>query len=341
VTRKIVEARGRAPAPQRHAATAPGPGTTAPGPGPGARRRPNLARRRRRASLAQARARTGFLLTTPALVMVIVIFVLPLILVAWISLHNWPLLGNATFTGLGNYRQIVHDKIFGNALLFTAKYTVIVTPVQLVIGYLLAVMVRRKIRGVGFFRTVYFMPVVVGFAATAYVFLVMLTPGIGVVNAILHGLGLTNGQTNWLTSPGLATLVAVILITWKTIGIAMILFMAAMQAVPEELYEAAKVDGAGWWRREARVTLPLVRGTTALVLVLTIAASFLAFDQFYILTQGGPDNATLTAVLWIYTTGFVQYREGYAAALSIVLLVLLILLSVAQIRALRRGDEAG
>lgn len=273
--------------------------------------------------------------------MVIVFFVLPLILVAWISLHNWPLLGNTTFSGVGNYRQITHDKIFGDALLFTAKYTVIVTPIQLVIGYLLAVMVRRKIRGAGFFRTVYFMPVVVGFAATAYVFLVMLTPGIGVVNAILRGLGLTNGQTNWLTSPGLAMVVAVLLITWKTIGIAMILFMAAMQAVPEELYEAAKVDGAGWWRREARVTLPLVRRTTALVLVLTIAASFLAFDQFYILTQGGPDNATLTAVLWIYTTGFVQYREGYAAALSIVLLVLLILLSIAQIRALRRGDEAG
>lgn len=292
-----------------------------------------------RTTLARARARTGFLFTLPALALVAVFFLAPLVLLVWISLHNWPLLGQTTYTGLSNYRQMVHDGIFGKALVFTAEYTAIVTPVQLAIGYLLAVMVRGRMRGAGFFRTVYFMPVVVGFAATAYVFLVMLTPGIGVINAILSELGLTNGQTNWVTSPGLALFVAIVLITWKTIGIAMILFMAAMQAVPEELYEAAKVDGASWLRREFRVTMPLIRRTTALVLVLTVAGSFLAFDQFFILTQGGPDNATLTAVLWIYTTAFVQYRIGYAAALSIVLLVVLVVLSMVQIRALRRPDE--
>ena len=304
----------------------------------GAGRQP-APRRPGRNPLARSRARAGFLMSLPALVLVAVFFVLPLILVAWMSLNNWPLIGRATFIGVQNYSSLAHDKIFGHALWFTAEYTVIVTPIQIVLGYLLAVMVRRKLRGVGFFRTVYFMPVVTGFAATAYVFLVMLTPGVGVVNTVLESLGLSNGQTNWLTSPGLALVVAVILITWKTIGIAMILFMAAMQAVPEELYEAAKVDGAGWWRRESRITVPLIRRTTALVLVLTVAGSFLAFDQFFILTQGGPNNETLTAVLWIYTTAFVQYRTGYAGALSIVLLVLLILLSVAQIRTLRRGDE--
>jgi multiple sugar transport system permease protein len=280
------------------------------------------------------------LLTAPALVLVAVFFVLPLVLVVYMSARSWPLFGQTRFVGLANYRQMLHDRTFGDSLLFTAKYTAIVTPVQMVLGYLLAVMVRRKVRGVGFFRTVYFMPVVVGFAASAYAVLVMITPGVGVIDAILQALGLGHGQTNWLTSPGLALLVVVVLITWKTVGIAMILFMAGMQAVPEELYEASKVDGAGWWAREFHVTLPLIRRTTALVLVLTVAGSVLAFDQFFILTQGGPDNATLTAVLWIYTTAFIQYRFGYAAALSIVLLVLLVILSVAQIRALRGGGEA-
>lgn len=293
-----------------------------------------------RRTLDQARARTGFLLTVPALVMVSVLFVLPLGLVAWMSLTNWPLIGTPKFAGGHNYATMLHDADWGDALLFTLKYTVIITPVQVIFGYFLAVMVRGKLRGVGFFRTVYFMPYVVGFAASAYAVLVMITPGIGVIDTILHGLGLANGQTNFLTNPGLATLVVVLLTTWKTVGISMILFMAAMQAVPVELYEAAKVDGAGWWRREARVTLPLIRRTTALVLVLTVAGSVLVFDQFYILTQGGPGTATLTAVIWIYTTGFLQYRFGYAAALSIVLLVVLVLLSVIQIRALRRGDEA-
>lgn len=297
--------------------------------------------RRRLGPLARARARTGFLLTAPALILAGIFFVAPLVLVCWMSLHSWPLFGPAKFTGLQNYDQTLHDRIFGDSLLFTAEYTAIVTPIQVVLGYLLAVMVRHRMRGVGFFRTVYFMPVVVGFAATAYVFLIMLTPGIGVINAIGHGLGLSNGQTNWVTSSGLALFIAVVLITWKTVGIAMILFMVGMQAVPEELYEAAKVDGAGWWSREFRITLPLLRRTTALVLVLTVAGSILAFDQFFILTHGGPDNATLTAVLWIYTVGFVQYRFGYAAALSIAVLILLIILSVAQIRALRRGAEEG
>jgi multiple sugar transport system permease protein len=199
-------------------------------------------------------------------------------------------------------------------------------------------MVRRKLRGVGFFRTVYFMPVVTGFAATAYVFLVMLIPGVGVVNTIVKALGLSNGQTNWLTNPSLAMIVAVILITWKTVGIAMILFMAAMQAVPEELYEAAKVDGAGWWRRETRITVPLIRRTTALILVLTVAGSFLAFDQFFILTQGGPNSATLTLVLWVYTNAFVRYRLGYSATLCIAILAILIVLSIGQIRILRTED---
>jgi multiple sugar transport system permease protein len=272
--------------------------------------------------------------------MVAALFVLPLALVAWMSLTNWPLLGTPKFAGGHNYSTMLHDADWGDALLFTLKYTVILTPVQVVFGYLLAVMVRGRLRGVGFFRTVYFMPVVVGFAASAYAVLVMIEPGTGVIDAILHGLGLANGETNFLTNPGLATLVVVLLTTWKTVGIAMILFMAAMQAVPVELYEAAKVDGAGWWRRERQVTLPLIRRTTALVLVLTVAGSVLVFDQFYILTQGGPGTDTLTAVIWIYTTGFLQYRFGYAAALSIVLLVVLVLLSIVQIRALRRGDEA-
>jgi multiple sugar transport system permease protein len=291
-------------------------------------------------ALARRRARAGLLLTTPALVLVAVFFIVPLALVVYMSLRNWPLSGPTAFTGLSNYRQLVHDRTFGDSLLFTAKYTAIVTPVQVVLGYLLAVMVRRKLRGVGFFRTVYFMPVVVGFAASAYVVLVMITPGIGVIDTVLKALGLSNGQTNWVTSPGLALLVVIVLITWKTVGIAMILFMAGMQAIPEEFYEAAKVDGANWLTRELRVTLPLIRRTTALVLVLTVAGSILAFDQFFILTQGGPDNATLTAVLWIYTAAFVQYRFGYAAALSIALLLLLVILSVAQIRALRAGGEA-
>jgi multiple sugar transport system permease protein len=293
---------------------------------------------RRRSPLTRARGRAGILLVSPAVVLVLVFFVVPLVLVAWMSLHNWPLLGTPRFIGGANYGEMISDDTFRASLWFTTKYTLIVTPIQLALGYLLASMVRGRLPGVRVFRTIYFLPVVVGFAAGAYVFYVMMQPQVGVVDAILGGLGLVDPSTGWLTNPSLALVVVIVLVTWKTVGTAMILFMVAMQGVSQELYEAAEVDGAGWWRKEVSITLPLVRRTTALVLILTVTGSFLAFDQFFILTQGGPNSATLTTVLWIYTNAFVRYRLGYSATLCVVVLAILIVLSIGQIRILRTED---
>jgi multiple sugar transport system permease protein len=293
---------------------------------------------RRRSPLTRARGRAGILLVSPAVVLVLVFFVVPLVLVAWMSLHNWPLLGTPRFIGGANYGEMISDDTFRASLWFTTKYTLIVTPIQLALGYLLASMVRGRLPGVRVFRTIYFLPVVVGFAAGAYVFYVMMQPQVGVVDAILGGLGLVDPSTGWLTNPSLALVVVIVLVTWKTVGTAMILFMVAMQGVSPELYEAAEVDGAGWWRKELSITLPLVRRTTALVLILTVTGSFLAFDQFFILTQGGPNSATLTTVLWIYTNAFVRYRLGYSATLCVVVLAILIVLSMGQIRILRTED---
>jgi multiple sugar transport system permease protein len=293
---------------------------------------------RRRSPLTRARGRAGILLVSPAVVLVLVFFVVPLVLVAWMSLHNWPLLGTPRFIGGANYGEMISDDTFRASLWFTTKYTLIVTPIQLALGYLLASMVRGRLPGVRVFRTIYFLPVVVGFAAGAYVFYVMMQPQVGVVDAILGGLGIVDPSTGWLTNPSLALVVVIVLVTWKTVGTAMILFMVAMQGVSQELYEAAEVDGAGWWRKELSITLPLVRRTTALVLILTVTGSFLAFDQFFILTQGGPNSATLTTVLWIYTNAFVRYRLGYSATLCVVVLAILIVLSIGQIRILRTED---
>jgi multiple sugar transport system permease protein len=162
------------------------------------------------------------------------------------------------------------------------------------------------------------------------------------VNAVLRGTGLTSSYVQWLARPGLALGVVVVFTVWKTLGTAMILYMVGMQAVPTELYDAAQVDGASAWQREILVTVPLLRRTIALVLLLTIVGSFLVFDPFYILTQGGPNYSTLTAVLWVYTAGFVNYRLGYAAALSVVLMALLIVVSIGEFLLLRpsKAEEA-
>ena len=259
----------------------------------------------------------------------------------WMSFHNWPLLGSVQrFIGLQNYQEVATDQTFIDSVLFTLKYTAIVTPIQLVLGYALAITVRQKLRGQGLFRTFYFLPVVVGFASGAYVFLVLVQPDSGVFDQVLEGLGITHGPTPWLTDPNLALLTVILMITWKTIGTSIILLMVGMQSIPEEIGEAARVDGAHWWQREWFVILPLMKPTIALVLMLTITGSFLAFDHFFVLTHGGPNGSTLTIVMWIYTTAFVRYRLGYSAALSIVLLVLLVVFSIIQIRALRERSEA-
>lgn len=285
---------------------------------------------------ARGRERAGLLSVTPALVLIVVFFVVPLILMFWMSLNNWPLLGSEQkFIGARNYFDLPDDGVFWRSVWFTVEYTLIVTPIQLVLGYAFAIVVRRRFRGVEFFRTAYFLPVVVGFASGAYVFLVLAQPDAGLFDQILHRLGLTTGPTPWLTNPQLALLTVVLMITWKTLGTSIILLMVGMQAIPAEIGEAARVDGASWWQQERHITLPLLRSSIALVLMLAITGGFLAFDQFFVMTHGGPNQSTTTIVMWIYTSAFVRYRLGYSAALSIALLMLLVAFSVVQVRALR------
>lgn len=293
----------------------------------------------RSGALRRRRDRTSILLLMPALTLLTVMFLIPLGLMFGMSLSNWPLFGNIRFAGLDNYADAIQDATFWQSLLFTAKYTLIVTPIQILVGYLLAVFVRSHWTGVGAFRAIYFLPVVIGFAAAAYVFLTLVQPGTGLLDQLFIMLGLKPADRLILADPTLALVVTVILSSWKSVGVSMILFMAGMQAIPRDLYEAAEVDGARWMARERWITIPLVRRTFALVLVLTVAGSILAFDQFYIMTRGGPQGQTVTAVLWIYTVSFVRFRLGYGAALSFILLALLVGITALQVRALRQEVE--
>jgi multiple sugar transport system permease protein len=291
--------------------------------------------------LQQRRAIIGAAFVSPAVIFLVLFFVLPMGLLVWMSFHNWPLLGRVSFIDFRNYEAAFSDAAFGQALWFTTIFTVISTPVQVLIGYGLAIVVRTPLRATGLFRTIYFMPVVIGTAAASYMFVVMLQPGTGLLDAILTWMGLTDGRTPVVTNWPLAVTVVVLVTAWKNVGTAMIIFMAGMQSIPEDLYEAAKLDGAGWFGREWFVTLPLVKQSMALVLIITITGSFLAFDQFWIITRGGPSGTTVTAVLWIYTVGFVRYRLGYSAALAILLVIMLVVASVFQLRILRqRSKEA-
>jgi multiple sugar transport system permease protein len=223
-------------------------------------------------------------------------------------------------------------------LKFTIYYTVVITPVLLLVSFGLALLTQQTRRGVGFFRTAYFLPVVLGLNAASLIWLWLYNDDVGIINALARRIHLLHGPLIWFTS-FTSTLIAIcIMIIWKTSGFSMILLTSGMQAISQELYGSARVDGANALQRMWYITLPLLRRTFALTLTLSVIGSFLAFDQFFIMSKGGPQNQTITTVYWIYNQAFTQYHLGYGSALAIVLLVLLVGVSVVQLYLLRDRD---
>lgn len=293
--------------------------------------------KRRRGSLTHP-ARTGMLLVAPAFLFTLALVVVPLGFAVYISLTNWPLIGHVKFVAFDNYQRIGQDTTFWHATLYTLLYTAIVTVPIFVLGYTMAVLVRSNRRGSVFFRTAVFLPYVIGLSTLSFITLLEVQPGTGAVNALLKFLGVTDGQTAWLVNAVPATAVICVLVIWAASGLTMMLLMAGMQAIPHEVYESADLDGAGWWAKELRVTLPLLRRTIALTLILSVIGSFLAFNQFYILTQGGPGTSTTTVVMWIYERAFVELHLGAATTLSLILVVVVGVISALQFFALRDED---
>lgn len=292
---------------------------------------------RTRTTVRGRRMFTGFgpLLVSPAFLFVLVFVLFPLGFAVYISLTNWPLIGPYHFVGLRNYAQIGQDAVFGSSVRFTLVYTGIVTLPILVLGYLLAVLVRANRFGVTALRTAFFLPFVVGLTTESFMAYLELQPKTGAVNFVLDKLGITDGSTAWLVHSVPAIAAVCVLVVWSASGLTMMLLMAGMQGIPKELYESVDVDGASWWRKELTITIPLLRRTIALSLILSVIGSFLAFNQFFILTQGGPDVSTTTVVMWIYQKAFVQLHVGAATALSIILVIAVGVISLVQFLLLR------
>ena len=293
------------------------------------------ARSGKKGSMAQRRKISGFLFVLPAVLFTLTMFIFPLCMTVWMSLNDWPLIGKPTFLGLGNFATLINDGQFWSSLWFTTQYTLMVTPAIFILAFVLALLINTAIRGVGIFRTIYFIPVVIGLGTSSLLWVWMLNDRVGIVNALLKDLGLVQKPIIWFVAKNTAMFAIIISIVWKTVGFTMILLLAGMQAIPDELYQAAMVDGASYRQRLTHIMLPLLRSTIALALVLSVIGSFLAFDQFFIMTRGGPQNQTITAVYWIFNNSFTYYKMGYGAALSLVLLVILAALSLVQLRLLR------
>lgn len=277
----------------------------------------------------------------PALALIIAFFLVPLGLVIFMSGSDWSLFRGFSATNFPqNFVDVFNDPTFASSIVFTLKYTVLTTVILMPVAFFLSLLVQEARTWNKFLRTAILLPSALGIASSSLLFYALYSPQVGPLNAVFERLGLLSLGESILGTPNGALWATVILVVWRFTGYYMLLTLIGVQAIPSELYEAASIDGAGRFTQLRKITLPLLKPTLAMTMILSVTGSLLAFDQFFILTRGGPNGSTMTVVLLIYNYAFETRRDlGLAAALSVIVLIALVLINIIQLRALGVGKK--
>ena len=275
----------------------------------------------------------GLLFVSPFLLGLLLFWLGPMLYSIFLVTQKWNMLAAPRFVGLLNIQKILNDPLSGMALANTAFYTFIGVPLQLLVAFMLAVLLNQQIRGRALYRTLYYLPAITPAVASAVVWTRILSSQYGILNEFIRTLGFA--PVSWLFNPPY-TKPAFILMSLWSVGPAMIIFLAGLQSVPKELLEAAEIDGASTWRRFTSITLPMVSPVLFFNLVVGIIGSFQIFTASFIMTNGGPQNATLFMVLYIFRNGFEYFDMGYAAALSWLLFCVIMIFTAIQFRVSNR-----
>ncbi|OBJ45730.1 sugar ABC transporter permease [Mycolicibacterium mucogenicum] len=277
-----------------------------------------MARRRFRDTL------TGYALLAPSLFGVVMFLLLPMLVVGWLSLQHWDLLGPIRFVGLDNWRTVLTDPTFGRSMAVTLGFVALVVPVQTVLGLLAAMLLARGLPGTGFFRTLYVLPWICSPLAIAVLWRWILSPTDGAVSTVL------GHRIEWLTDPTLALPLVSAVTVWTNVGYVTLFFLAGILAIPNDVHDAARIDGATAWQRFRRITLPMLRPTLFFVLVTGIVSAAQVFDTVYALTGGGPEGRTDLIAHRIYAEAFGSAAVGRAAVMALILFVLLLGITLVQ-----------
>ena len=272
----------------------------------------------------------GYALLAPSLFGVVTFLLLPMLVVAWLSVHRWDLLGPIQYVGLDNWRSVLTDRSFATSLVVTALFILIVVPTQSVLGLIAAAMLARGLPGSGFFRTLYLLPWICAPLAIAVLWRWILAPTDGAVSTLL------GERIEWLTDPDLALPVVSAVTIWTNVGYVTLFFLAGILAIPTDIQDAARTDGANAWQRFRRITLPMLRPTVFFVLVTGVISAAQVFDTVYALTAGGPQGRTDLIAHRIYAEAFGAAAVGRAAVMAAVLFVLLVGVTIAQHSYFRR-----
>jgi multiple sugar transport system permease protein len=270
----------------------------------------------------------GYIYGGPVIVAFLIFNLYPMALGLYLSFTNWDILRPPTFVGLRNWADLLKDDLLWRAVLQTLYYAVTSVAGATVLSIALALLLNQRLKTIGFYRTFFFLPAVTSLVAIAMVWRWIYNTEFGVLNAFLGSLGIN--PVNWLGDPVLAMPAVILMSIWRSAGFNTVLFLAGLQGVPQEYYEAAEIDGASRWDRFRHITLPLISPTTFFVVVNGLIGSWQVFDQVYILTRGGPLLSTVTVVYLIYSNGFEWYKTGYASAMAYGLFLIIIVLTAIQ-----------
>jgi len=291
-----------------------------------------------RSTSARTERRAGLILAGPALLVFTVFMFVPLMLTFWYSLHRYRGFGAMQWLGAQNFVEIFHDATFWKALTNTVIFTAISVPLGIVLGLGGALLLNRAMPGRTLLRALFYVPVVISGVASGVIFLRLFDPLIGLINQLLVSVGLPT--VDWQGN-GKAALVSIIVVTtWQGVGFGMVVYLAGLQGIPRELYEVAALDGATGWKRFRLIIWPLLGPTTFFLVVYSIIVSFQVFDVVYVMTRGGPGTSTTFLVQYAYDQGFNQRRQGYAAAIGVIIYLIVLLFTIAQWRLSRRRDAA-
>ncbi len=264
----------------------------------------------------------------PSLVPLLAFVIGPMISAAWTSLHQWNLIGEMTWVGFDNYAHLVSDPATQQAFLHTVYYIIGYLPLAYLGGLSLALALNSRLKGRSLLRGVYFLPVVTSWVVVALVWRWLLNPSVGVVNTLLGLVGIHG--PGWWTDPAWSIPSIILASAWKDLGFVMVILLAGLQTINPDLYEAAEIDGAGWWRRLFSITLPMLSPSTFFVIVLSLINGFQVFDQVYVMTGGGPNNSSQVVVQQVYDLTFRYGQAGMASALSWLLFLVILLVTLVQ-----------
>ncbi len=272
----------------------------------------------------------GYLYILPAFVIIAVFHIFPVLYAFVMSFFDWNVMsGKSVFVGLSNYKEIFEDPMFRKAFWNTIYYVVVTVPLGIAASLFVAILLNQKIKLRGFYRVLYFLPVVTSLNAVSVVWKWIYHPTYGLLNAFLKKIGLP--PVDWLGDPRFAMPAIILMSVWKNMGYNVVIFLAALQNVPKELYESAEIDGAGAWAKFWNVTVPMISPTLFFVIITSVIASFQVFAQIWIMTpEGGPLGSTTVLVYYLYQQAFQRFRMGYGCALAFVIFIILAAFSFLQ-----------